>query len=63
MSTYLKHVSLFPVYFFSICPTWEDGKVYTVDKALGRDRRAALKTGGQGMRYTCKIMGKISYLF
>ena len=42
---------------------WENGKVYTIDKVLSRERRAALKTGGQGMRYTCKIMGKLAYLF
>lgn len=42
---------------------WEDDTVYVVDKVLSHERRAAFKAGGQGMRYTCKIMGKTAYLF
>ena len=42
---------------------WEDGRRFQVDKVLDIRRAAATKAGGQGMRYTCRIMGKETYLF
>lgn len=43
--------------------TWEDGTVYEVDKILCVRRAASLKAGGMGIRYTCRIAGKDSFLF
>ena len=42
---------------------WEDGRRFEVDKLLDVRRAAALKTGGQGMRYTVRILGRETYLF
>ena len=42
---------------------WEDGRVFTIDKVLDVRPAASLKAGGQGMRYTCRIRGKETYLF
>lgn len=43
--------------------TWEDGTVYTVDRVLDIRQAAALKAGGCGIRYTCRIRGQQTYLF
>ena len=43
--------------------TWEDGRTFEVDRLLDVRRAAATKAGGQGMRYTCRILGKETYLF
>lgn len=43
--------------------TWEDGRVFPVDKVLDVRRAASVKAGGQGMRYTCRIKGKTTYLY
>ena len=42
---------------------WEDGRVFFIDKILDVRPAASLKAGGQGMRYTCRIQGKETYLF
>ena len=42
---------------------WEDGRVFTIDRVLDVRMAAALKAGGQGIRYTCRISGKQVYLF
>ena len=42
---------------------WEDGRVYSVDRVLDVRRAASLKAGGYGIRYTCRISGKETYLF
>lgn len=42
---------------------WENGRVYSIDKVIDVRMAAALKAGGQGIRYTCKIQGKMVYLF
>ena len=42
---------------------WEDGRKFEVDRLLDVRRAAATKAGGQGMRYTCRIMGQETYLF
>ncbi len=50
----------------SIRPTsivWEDGRTFAVDRILDVRRAASLKAGGVGMRYTCRICGKVVNLF
>lgn len=42
---------------------WADGRCFEVDRVLDARRAAATKAGGQGMRYTCRILGKETYLF
>lgn len=42
---------------------WEDGRRFGVDRLLDVRRAAATKAGGQGMRYTVRIMGRETYLF
>ena len=49
-----------------ICPMrvdWEDGRSFEVDRLIDVRRAAATKAGGQGMRYTVRIMGRETYLF
>ncbi|WP_124100114.1 hypothetical protein [Ruminococcus sp. Marseille-P6503] len=43
--------------------TWEDGTVYEIDRILDKRRAASLKAGGIGMRYTCRISSRQSYLY
>ena len=43
--------------------TWQDGTVYEIDRVLDIRRAAALKAGGCGLRYTCRIHGQQTYLF
>ena len=42
---------------------WEDGRRFGVDRLLDVRSAAALKAGGQGLRYTVRILGKETYLF
>lgn len=42
---------------------WADGRVFEIDRVLDTRRAASLKVGGQGIRYTCRILGKETYLF
>ncbi|MBQ6745376.1 MAG: hypothetical protein IJR05_11680 [Acidaminococcaceae bacterium] len=42
---------------------WEDGRVFTVDRVLDVRRAASLKAGGVGVRYICRICGKIVMLW
>ena len=49
-----------------VCPLeveWEDGRRFGVDRPLDVRRAAALKAGGQGLRYTVRILGRETYLF
>lgn len=43
--------------------TWEDGHRYAIDRVLDIRQAAAMKTGGQGDRYTIRVQGRESYLF
>ena len=43
--------------------TWEDGRRYPIDKVLDVRQAAAMRSGGQGDRYTVVISGKQSYLY
>ena len=42
---------------------WEDGRRYEIDKVTQVARRASMKAGGVGTRYTCIVNGQQSYLF
>ncbi|MBC8559184.1 hypothetical protein [Fumia xinanensis] len=42
---------------------WDDGTRYEIDKILSVDRRASLKVGGAGIRYTCQINGVRTFLY
>lgn len=42
---------------------WEDGRCFSIERVLDIRRAAATKAGGQGIRYTCRILGRETYLF
>ena len=42
---------------------WEDGKVFKIDKITKIGPAASMKAGGAGIRYTCIISNKQTYLF
>ena len=42
---------------------WEDGRRYEIDKITQVARRASFRAGGTGIRHTCIVNGKQSYLF
>lgn len=42
---------------------WEDGTRYIIDKVLDCKPAAAMRSGGQGERFTIRVQGKDSYLF
>lgn len=42
---------------------WTDGSVYEIQKIKDIRRVASLKAGGVGMRYTCVVNGRDSYLY
>ena len=42
---------------------WEDGRRYEIDRVTDIAKRASMKAGGAGIRYTCIIGGHQSYLF
>ncbi len=42
---------------------WEDGRSFSIDKITEIKKAASLKVGGQGLRYTCRVHGKETYLF
>ena len=46
-----------------LCILWEDGRRFVIDKLLEKKERPSLKTGGRGMRYTCRISGKDTFLW
>ena len=37
---------------------WEDGRTYEIDAVCKISRMASRKTGGSGIRYLCRILGK-----
>ena len=43
--------------------TWEDGRVYEIDRVLDARLAPAMVAGGLGMRYICRIRGKKVKLF
>lgn len=42
---------------------WKDGRTYEIQRIKDVRRAASLRAGGVGMRYTCIIDGRESYLF
>ena len=42
---------------------WEDGRQYPIDRVLKVRQAAAMRSGGQGDRYTIMVGGKESYLY
>lgn len=42
---------------------WEDGRKYIIDRITDVRPAASLKAGGIGMRYTCTVCGRQTYLF
>lgn len=42
---------------------WENNVKYAIDRILAIEKAAALKEGGAGIRYTCRIQGHIRYLY
>lgn len=42
---------------------WTDGSEYKIDRIKDVCRAASLRAGGAGIRYTCMIYGKESYLY
>ena len=41
----------------------QDGAPQRIDRVTDVRQAASLKAGGQGMRYTCRVDGRILYLF
>ena len=42
---------------------WSDGRTFEIDRIIDIRRAAALKCGGVGMRYICKICNKVVAIF
>ncbi|HPX32478.1 MAG TPA: hypothetical protein PLT36_03140 [Erysipelotrichaceae bacterium] len=42
---------------------WENGEKYPIDKITQIIPAASLKSGGMGLRFTCKIGNSYRYLF
>lgn len=42
---------------------WEDGRRFEVDRLLDVRRAASTRAGGQGIRYTVRILGHETCLF
>jgi hypothetical protein len=42
---------------------WEDGRRFTIDAVLDRRQAAALKVGGNGIRYRVRIGNRESFLY
>ena len=43
--------------------TWEDGRKFEIDRVIDVRRAASTKVGGNGVRFTVRILGKETYLF
>ena len=42
---------------------WEDGRVFEIDKITDMRFAPSLKSGGAGLRYTCRIGNSMRYLY
>ena len=42
---------------------WEDDRIFEIDRIIDIRPAASLKVGGVGLRYTCMVCGKQTYLF
>lgn len=45
------------------CVVWGDGRKFEITAVLDVRRTASLKAGGSGMRYTCRVGRKETYLY
>ena len=45
------------------CVIWEDGRRFDIDSVSDVRRAASLKSGGAGLRYTCRIGKRDTYLY
>ncbi len=43
--------------------TWEDGREFPIDRVTDVCRRASMRAGGSGIRYTVEIGKKTTYLY
>ncbi len=43
--------------------TWEDGRVFEIDRIMDVRQAASLKVGGTGVRYLVRIGQRTTYLF
>lgn len=43
--------------------TWPDGRRFEIDQLIDSRWAPSLKGGGLGMRYTCRVRGRVFYLF
>jgi len=55
---FTKEGEVIPISFI-----WEDGNEYEIDRIYDKRPAPALKVGGQGIRFTCMVMGKMINLF
>lgn len=46
-----------------LCICWEDGRKFEIDRITDVRYAASLKSGGTGLRYTCRIRNQQRYLF
>ena len=58
VATFTKDGVLTPMSFM-----WEDGRNYTIDKVVDWKKASSLKVGGHGIRYDCRVRGKLVMLF
>lgn len=42
---------------------WKDGRTFNIDRIMDIRFASSLKTGGAGVRYTCRISNNIRYLY
>ena len=42
---------------------WSDGKKFDIDKIVDIRKKASLKGGGMGLRYTCVIKNQEKYIW
>lgn len=42
---------------------WEDDNKYEIDRVIDAVPRAAMKVGGHGIRFECKMRGRTRYIF
>ncbi len=43
--------------------TWENGRIYEIDRVLDVRPAAAMRAGGVGDRYTIRVEGRQTFLF
>jgi hypothetical protein len=53
-----KDGTIYPLFII-----WHNGQKFTIDKILDIKRAAATNVGGVGVRYTCRINNKVTYIW